>query len=260
MGKSNELLEENFISETKSVGGWRIWLGLLAVAIGFGALVFSAKWIAKLTINEIESQPFLQITNREFSLFLWQHPEFMRSNQKKMSGYLSGFHPFPKVTPKPELADHFVQAPPDILFLYHAWDRLLSSEEWNRKIMSSELLDFLDYDREWLPEYWLEAPEGYRELVFKLPALEKVDVANKLPREVKRAFIGWKNYFYEGSRINAVVYRSEDIQNFIRSHHNYSPNYWKGIYPNYLKSLSESSNREIPSNEIPSFFKSWTIQ
>ena len=250
-----QLSEKNFIHEVKPSGGWKVWLWLGLIAAVFIALVFSSKWVLDYTDEKIRKSPFLQVTNREFSLFLWQNPEFMRSNRKKKSGYLSGFHTHPKVTPVPEQADHWVSAPPDILFLYHAWNRLLSEDSFSRPVSTTEFLEFLDDAKEWQPEHWKEAPEGYVELVSSLTYLDRTDIHVQLPDPALRAFIGWKNYFKEGRGINNSEYTVSQIETFLKKHPNYAPNYWRSLYPDYLRSLDRSSVETVPSNEIPSFLK-----
>lgn len=250
-----QLSEKDFIHESKPSQGWKVWLGLGLIAACFIFFVFSAKWVVEQTNVKIEAAPFLQVTNREFSLFLWQNPEFMRSNRKKKAGYLSGFHTHPKVTPIPEQADDWVAAPPDILFLYHCWNRLLSNERVLRPVPVSEFREFLDDAKEWQPVHWSAAPQEYVELVSRLSRMEADNIGDQLPQPVLRAFIGWKNYFKEGDEINHAVHSSVQIESFLKAHPNYAPNYWRPFYPDYLRSLDGSISEVVPGSEIPSFLK-----
>ncbi|ADI37937.1 hypothetical protein [Waddlia chondrophila] len=250
-----QLSEKDFIHETKSSEGWKVWLGLGIVALAFILLVFSSKWMLDQTHQKINKSPFLQVTNREFSLFLWQNPEFMRSNRKKKTGYLSGFHSYPKASPIPEQADEWVSAPPDVLFLYHTWKRLLSSDRFSRSVSIVEFHEFLDDAKEWQPIYWKGASPEYTQLVSRLLQLDQIDIRDQLPEPVLQAFIGWKNYYKEGKKINDSAYTSAYVASFLKKHPAYASNYWRPMYPDYLRSLDPSSRETIPSSEIPSFLK-----
>jgi hypothetical protein len=252
---SKVLEEKDFISETRPIGGWRIWLGLALVALAFLLFVYGASWLSAKTHERVEKAPFLQVTNRQFSLFLWQNPEFMRANRKKKSGYLQGFHLQPKVTPKPEQAEQWVSSPPDILFLYHAWKRLLADERVARPVTAEEFLEFYNDAEEWQLQYWVEAPQGYHALIAELPDLRGLDVQDRLPDEVIRAYVGWRNYYYEGELINRASYTVEQIREFLISHPNYASSYWRHAYSDYLLSLNMPAETPIPQHEIPSFLK-----
>jgi len=252
---NNQLSEKDFIHESTPSGGWRVWLGLGSVALVFILMVFLTQTVHTMRNRQIERSPFFRVTNRDFSLFLWDNPEYMRSNRKKKAGYLSGYHSYPKSTPIPEQADEWVSAPADILFLYHAWERLLGNETFSRAVTVSEFREFLDDDKEWQPKYWESAPQDYRELVVRLPEMDIEDLRERLPPKVLQAFIGWKNFYKEGERINAAVYTEEEVAAFIDHHPHYAANYWRHLYPAYLRSLDSGSEAEVPSGEIPSFLK-----
>lgn len=249
------LEEKDFIRESSPKGGWRVWLGLSLIAFLFFLFVFGTALLSNRTHQRVQQSPFLQVTNREFSLFLWQNPEFMRANRKKKSGYLQGFHLQPKVTPKPEQADQWVSAPPDILFLFHAWNRLIGTERLTRPVFAEEFAEFYQDAEEWHLEYWEDAPQGYRDLIAELSGLEGANIQDRLPDEVLRAYIGWKNYYYEGREINQKIYTVEDVREFLISHPTYASNYWRQFYPDYLSSLQGSAETPIPPHEIPSFLK-----
>jgi hypothetical protein len=256
LAMDTRLDEKDFIQESKNGSTWKIWLGIVLALSLFLTGVWSIKWIADQTEKEISRQPFLRVTNRAFSLFLWENTEYMRPHRKSRTGYLPGFHLNPKVTPKPEQAEGWVSVPPDVLFHYHSWERLLREYEYDRLITAAELREFLAYAEEWHPDYWEESPEGYREFVLSLPVRGDVEeVQASVPPDVKRAFIGWKNYFKEGEEINRAIYAKDEVKRFLKRRPHFAAHFWQNSYPGYLKSLENDIEKELPGWQIPSFMK-----
>ena len=204
---------------------------------------------------------FLQVTNRDFSLFLWQNPSYMRASAKSKMGYLPDFQYMNKITVEPEKADQFVQAPPDVLYTYHVWDALLKKEFTPRKILVDEFRDFLSYAEEWKPTYWPNAPQSYVEFYEKTwPILHTVVDPDLIPLDVQRAFVGWKNYFLEGPAINALQPKKSVVQAFLTLHPNYERPLWRNLVdketPNYLKSLHIGDDEQVlPAGEITAFLR-----
>ncbi len=223
--KRGELDEKDFIQESKTRPPLSYWL-IILVIIGIIALMMFG--ISKWTPSERPVKPFLQVTNREFSLFLWQNPEYMRSNYKDKTGYLPGFS---LTTIKPEMADEYIAAPPEVLFLYHAWKRLVGNDSFPRIITEAEFKEFLASDQQW----------------------QSKDHNDPF---VKQAFIGWKNFHREGDLINQMSYTYADAKKLIETHPGYACSHWRNIYPNYLKSLPTADPfSKIPNEEIPSFLR-----
>src|SRR6476620_911156 len=143
MGSNKELSEKDFIHEEYGRNPFPFW-GWIGAVIGF-SLIFS--WGLSTYTNTLERQitdsPFLQVTNREMSLFLWQNPQHMRVHVKKKNGYLPAFEYAERIGLNPEYADDYVVAPPELLFLYHTWHRLLGDSYIPRYISGKEFSLFL---------------------------------------------------------------------------------------------------------------------
>lgn len=256
--RNPELKEKNFIREEKKrQNPFPLWLWLLLI-IGILAIIASfVNGMVQKTSENVEKSPYLQVTNRQLSLFLWQNPEYMRSNQKQKSGYLPRFELQTNI-PKAEGADEYAAVPPEVLFHYHTWKRLLSDYKFPRPIPLDEFEEFLTKDPEWAPQNWKEAPQNYIDLISKIdtiipPEWEK-SYAAALPEEVKAAFTGWKNYFKEGKAINALRPTTEEIDAFLKEYPNYARNYWRNLYPEYLKSMQEGKENLVPE-ELTSFLR-----
>lgn len=261
------LSEKDFIHEGYKKDPFPLWLWLFLLTALLSLIWGSSSWYdGKLSLLVNES-PFLQVTNREISLFLWQNPEYMRNNSKNKNGYLPGFQYIDKVTLNVVDADQYAVAPPELLFRYHTWHRLVSGEFTERAIPKKEFVEFLTYAEEWHPTYWPNAPKEYIALMGQLAKMTPEDdlsklSTNELPLEVRMAFQGWKNYFKEGEAINNVKPTFSQMRKFLASHPHYARNYWQNIVqdttPNYLKSLNagvESSDSTVPSDEMSSFLK-----
>lgn len=267
MDSDNEgLPEDQFINESfrRNPKPFWIWLAVVAAIITF--FWGTINWIGLKMGEEISSKPFLQVTNRQFSLFLYQFPQFMRANMPSKTDYLPGFKSSGDSALKPEDAEATVRTPPQVLFIYHTWDRLLADAFIPRPVPLAEFLEFLEKSPAWMPENWAEAPAGYKELVSELGTSKQDDLAllpkSELPQEVRIAFQGWRNFTKEGSQINAVTPTYAEMAAFLRVYPNYSRNYWRNILleerPKYLESLVQGksdANAIIPDDELTGFLK-----
>lgn len=262
----NVLQEKDFIQDRlwKNPFPFWIWLVILTtiVAIFWG----SSNWYANFISKEVAQSPFLQVTNRQFSLFLWQFPEYMRINSKSKQGYLTGFQYEKKISLVLEEADNYVVAPPNLIFLYHTWDRLLSPEFTSRAIPSEEFKEFLAYAEEWQPRNWRAAPLPYVNFINGLERNKEPQDLNQqddtvLPLEVRQAFQGWKNYFKEGNAINAIQPTYAQMRLFLKDKPDYARNYWRNIleksYPLYLSTISDEkkSIETVPKEDIAPFLR-----
>lgn len=123
---SNELADDQLI-ENNSIDH-RAW-GYLGKILVFAALLGAfASTVFSIQRTRQAENPFLQVTNREFSLFLWQFPEYMRANVSGKVGYLPGFKFEGNFEIESGQEDDYVSAPSEVLYLYHAWKQLL----WNQ--------------------------------------------------------------------------------------------------------------------------------
>src|SRR6188474_2361637 len=91
VGQGAPLSEKDYIQN-----GWRLsslpfWLWIFLMAALVGIVWGTASWYQGLIDKEKKHDPFLEVTNREFSVFLWQFPSFLKTNLPKKSGYLPGF-------------------------------------------------------------------------------------------------------------------------------------------------------------------------
>ncbi|MEX1012355.1 MAG: hypothetical protein WDZ27_01530 [Waddliaceae bacterium] len=255
-----KLNEKNFIQPpSRGVASW-LWV-LIAIVLIAIFWIFSASMLDQVR-SRLWEKPFLQVTNREFSLFLWQNPEYMRRNQSKEIGYLPGFVSFEgKMTPDPKYADQFVAAPPKFLYRYHLWKFFLGEYVFNRSIPNQEFQAFLAYSTEWQPENWKGATDGYLSLLTTLenrpPNEDLADLSvNALPIQVRQAFIGWKNFFKEGDEINQIDPTPSEMKDFIRRYPHYARHYWRNVYPDYLKSdLTPEASNTLSKEEIPPFLR-----
>ena len=81
---------------------------LLATALIWAMML----WYNNVMSEEREQNPFLQVTNRAFSLYLWQNPQHMRVHARNKIGYLPGFLYTEKVGLDPKASEEYVSAPP----------------------------------------------------------------------------------------------------------------------------------------------------
>ena len=263
----NELPEKDFINEGYKKNPLPLWLWFFLLIFMISLLWGMSNWYSVKINFLFQESPFLRVTNRQMSLFLWQNPEFMRANVKEKGGYLPGFKYVDKVTLDIAYADEFVAAPPELIFRYHTWNRLVSGEFTQRPIPKKEFQEFLSYAEEWHPRYWPEAPQGYIKLVNELAQKDIPNLATlseqELPIDVRMAFQGWQNYFKDGEAINQLRVTQTQMGQFLSSHSHYTRNYWRNIVedkiPNYLKSVTTdkapASESAIPANELSSFLR-----
>jgi hypothetical protein len=250
-----ELKEKDFIQDDRARPPPSYWL-VFWIVIGVVGLLWlgTSHFLGQVDWN-VKDKPFLQVTNRDFSLFLWQNTEYMKVNRGDKTGYLPGFNSGQNVTPKPEMADQYVVAPPEIIFLYHNWKRLVGNDFISRPIPLSEFLEFLSYDAEWMPRNWSAAPKDYRDMMANIDKQPKEGVT-QLPLPVKMAFIGWKNYYKEGEQINAFNPTYADVKSFIDVYPGYARPHWRNIDPNYLLSLDTADPKStVSQKELPSFLR-----
>jgi len=262
-----ELSEKDFISDEgykKNPFPFWLWIFLLAA---ISAIVLGGNgWYQDKLASIFKANPFLQVTNREMSLFLWQNPEFMRVNSKQKVGYLPDFQYLEKISVDPSRADNYVVAPPEIIFRYHTWKRLISGEFISRPIPIQEFRDFINYAQEWQPTYWPAAPEEYAAMIESLATSQIQDLSilsvRALPQSVRMAFQGWKNYFKEGEAINHLQLTVAQVEEFLKDHPPYARNFWRNVvedrYPDYLRLLMISHPDEassFPKDQLTPFLK-----
>lgn len=253
------LYEESFIQEEYVKRPFFFWISAVFSALLIVLISIASYFADELKSTQFQISPFLQVTNREFSLFLWQHPHLMRVHAKNKIGYLTGFQYLHKVNMELALTDEYVTVPPSILFLYHAWKLLVSSYVPEKSISPIEFKEFLKLMEEWQPNNWQAAPKDYVDLVSNIEK-QDIQVIKNLPFEVRHAFFGWKNYFKEGEAINAFTPTVKMVNEFLMRFPNYARNYWQNILidecPNYLKSLQGTmSDALVPVDEIPPFLR-----
>jgi len=261
-----KLSEKDFINESYSKDRFPIWLWISLVAIVACLLWGYSSWIQGFLVKEAGSKPFLDVTNREMSIFLWNAPTYMRSHVKSKTGYLTGFKYQDKDTLELATTEDIVVAPPELLFLYHTWHRLVGSDTIARPIPLVEFREFLNYAEEWQPSHWKQAPPKYAEFVESLSTttlkdLQMVPEAS-LPQIVRQAFLGWKNYFKEGPAINTFKPTYAQVQAFLEGHPFYARNYWRNIQdlagPHYLETLTLGKFNPtdiVPEDQVPPFLK-----
>lgn len=263
---NNELQEKDFIHEEYSKNPFPFWIWLVIFTLIVALLWGGNSWYFGTMDKVFAKSPFLRVTNREMSLFLWQNPQYMRINSKNKDAYLTGFQYVDNVSTFTDKADEFVVAPPQVIFLYHTWKRLVSDEFTPRPIALNEFERFLNHSLEWTPQYWSKAPADYVALVNKLPSMNADNATtlplNVIPKDVQIAFQGWKNYFIEGDAINAVQPTYGQMGDFLRGHLNYARNFWRNIFidttPDYLKSYTDGGYNPkdpIANNNLETMLK-----
>lgn len=259
-GSRRPLEEKDFIHEEYGKNPFPFW-GWLAVVVFVTLLFFGATRFYFSTLAELYSEsPFLQVTNREMSLFLWQNPQHMRVHVKHKNGYLPAFDYAEKIGLNPQYADEYAIAPPELFFQYHTWKRLLGDAVLNRPIPADEFRTFLTAVPEWAPEYWKKAPASYITFVNALSEESKANLstlsAEIMPLEVRQAFVGWRNYFFEGNQINALQPSVQLLEQLLSLSPHYARNYWCNIVgDSYLKSGDYSKEGLVKSSELSSFLR-----
>ena len=192
----------------------------LFVVLGVTGLIWTGSIWYNKKLNEIyKESPFLQVTNREMSQFLWQNPEFMRANVKVKNGYLPGFEYMDRVNMDPDAAEDYVIAPPELLFRYHTWKRLVGDIFIPLPIPKEQFSQFILDAQEWQPEFWAKAPKDYSKMLPDLPTSTIDDLSmlpeDQLPRPVRVAFQGWKHFFYDGEAVNTIKPSSKMVKEFL---------------------------------------------
>lgn len=259
---SKPLQEKDFVHEDFLKHPFPAFISLLVVLLVALVFWFATGWYQSFMLSHLEGNPFLQVTNREFSVFLWQFPEYMRANVKSKAGYLTGFQYEHKVAPILSEIDGYVVAPPDLIFLYHTWDRLLKPEFVGGPIPAGEFLEFLTYSEEWQPVNWAQAPRGYSELVKGIKSGDTQDLADQLPVDVRMAYQGWHNYFKDFTEINSLQPTYAEMIKFLNQSPHYARNYWRNIVmpfnPYYLVSVTSDKKDDpaiIPPRELAPFLR-----
>jgi len=264
--ENKELSEKDFIHEEYSKKPGIFWKSLSIVLLASALLWFISFWYAKQMNMFYKESPFLQVNNRQISLFLWQFTDHMRAHVKNKTGYLPGFLYIEKVGLDASTAEDIAVAPPEVLFMYHVWDLFLKPEFSPRPIPQKQFEEFLKETAEWQPEYWPQAPKAYIAWLKNLEKNSGQDLSaaslSELPQEVRIAFQGWKNYFHEGDAINATEPTYAEMESFLTTHPHYARSYWSNIlnesYPAYLASFNPPNSRPeaiIPNNELAPFLK-----
>lgn len=254
------LQDDRMINENYKQNPYSFWMIIASLVLIIAAFLSGRYWMEEGEIEKrAESGPFFQVTNRQFSIFLWYNPEFMRVNVSTKRAYLTGFQYREKLNIEPGMANQLAVAPPHILFFYHTWARLVGKKIPLRFISASEFQAFLRYSEEWQPKYWEDAPEEYVRLINSLDQQSEADLRDSLPYEVAVAFQGWKCFFEEGTEINRVLPKVGEMRQFLKLHPFYSRNYWKNLVGNeYLKSLNEddsNSTRSLKTEELTGFLR-----
>jgi len=258
MPTDDELKDDQLINESYSKRPdifWK-WAGLFALFI-FG--IWFIQWSVQSAVQEkIRDNPFNNVTNREFSVFLWENPQYFRAHSDFKTGYLPAFQYLDKqVTVEPELAEQIVIVNPEILFLYHTWNRLLGEYWIPTKIDPQEFKKFLEYDEQWRPFYWSDAPESYVALVESLDR-ESGNIADKLPLPVRKSFQGWKNYIQNGDAINELQPSYKMVYAFVQKYPHYGRSYWVNIFSEgYLVNLEKNrfSDQKISRQELSAMLR-----
>lgn len=264
------LSEKDFIQNGWSFTSFPFWLWIFLLATVVALVWGSRGWYEGFMQKFKKNDPFLEVTNREFSVFLWNFPSFMRINTSQKTGYLPGFL---TTSENFELgtAEDFVSAPPDLIFLYHTWHRLLAPEFIARPISPKEFEDFLEQLPEWKPENWPQAPQEYSQLVDSKNYLQTENLQalpeTTLPLIIRQAFVGWKNYFMEGPQINDLKPTLGEVKTFLEKYPHYARQYWRNIaevnkqkvagleYLNGFVSGTFIPDKIIPKEQLTPFLK-----
>lgn len=252
--------EKDFIHEEYGQNPFPFWVWL-AVIVSLSCLILGASFLYHSALaRQFEQNPFLQVTNRQISLFLWQNPQHMRVHVKHKNGYLPAFEYAEKIGLNPDYADDFAIAPPELLFSYHTWNRLLGNIVIPRVIKSSEFRTFIAATPEWKPDYWKDAPTGFVNLMENLNSQNEFNLQllsfDTLPLAVRQAFLGWKNYYFEGRQINSFSPTQDLLKEFIAAYPHYGRNFWCNLVgDSYLKSFTENPDNPIDSFQLSAELK-----
>lgn len=260
-----DLPEKDFINEGYSKDPYPFWEWMAVISVCVVLLWAFGLWFNDKMDTEVADSPFLQVTNRELSLFLWQFSDKMRIHAKNKTGYLPGFQYQESVAMELDEADEYAIAPPELLYLYHTWKRLISDEIPLGPIALSEFREFINYAEEWKPRFWPAAPEGYVAFINSLEQIKDTDLrslpATTLPIVVRQAFQGWKNYMKDQDKINQLRPTYGEMEAFLKLYPHYARNYWRNIVDSrlhYLYTLTwgqYNPNDVIPQDELAAFLR-----
>lgn len=223
-----KLKEQDFIHEGYQKDPRPLWIFVALVLLTGGAYALMQNWQGSYVEEYREQSALLRVTNRDFASFLWQNPEWMRNNVRKRTGYLPGFDSSDRIGIKQGMAEELVVAPPEILYRYHVWKRLLGGIYFERPITRADFSAFVEDQPEWLPQAWPDAPASYAELVQEGDG--SMNIAGKLPLAARIAFQGWRNFFQEGESINRVQPAAEELDLFLSDYPVYRRSLWKNIF------------------------------
>lgn len=238
---------------------------MIAIALSF-SLVLS-QWYTQLQKIEKKHDPFLEVTNRDFSLFLNSFPSFIpfakhdTQTEETVSNSLLQI----------DIDNTFVNAPEEVLFLYHTWHRLLFLYAPLRIIRPTEFREFLTTVPQWDAIGWPEAPIAYKELLQSQKYLNMKDLQElpftTFPLTVRQAFQGWKNAFKEALEIDSWNPLFSDVLSFLLNFPNFARNEWRNIDQvaglhvaglDYLSSILHKDFQPtdiVPSTQLSSFLK-----
>lgn len=255
--KEKDFIQEGYSKHPASFWGWLFF----CIIVAFGVYQFT-KFSEHHEVQTVASNPFLQVTNREFSLFLWQNPGFMKSNLKSNRNYLPAWED--RLTPDPEQADEWVEATPEALFMYHTWKRLVGDYNYARNITQTEFLEFLEADPQWKPHFWKQAPLPYATLMEWIGKGGHYDNMRELsykelPLIVRQAFVGWKNYTREKEAIDAVKPTWRQMWTFIDVYPNFKRPFWINFLrderPDYLEENGAKGPDFVPESAMIGLLK-----
>lgn len=230
-----------------------LWAFIL-ILIAFFILFWGVRAWGSFLITRKTHKPFLYVTYRDFSNFLWQNPNYINlRNEPFLATYLPRYKDHPR-----RFADEIVLAPFDLIYQYHVWKRLLGNSLGKRPIYGSEFKEFLADNCEWQPENWPNAPEGYQDIIKQLPSLQDSDLQTQamkaLPLNVRMAFQGWKNYTQEWNAIRNMKIKRGELNSFLKKHPEYNRYYWRNILkdqiPYYLISFPQGSLKKIDRPDV----------
>lgn len=264
------LTEEDFVQKSPKLGPFPLWLWLFLLSTLLMILIGTWDWYHNYFEDVKGSKPFLEVTNRQFSTFLWQFPGYIKVNSPIKTGYLPGFEANTEGVKLSE-TEKYVSAPPDLLFLYHTWSRLLAPDYIPRPIEPKSFEEFLNQTQEWLPDYWKDAPKEYAKLISSNAYKEKSDLQPlseaELPIVVRQSYEGWKNYYEEGPDINSYTPTYAEVKAFLDKYPHYARNYWRNIeeianqqvagekyLASFLKPIGKPEDL-VPSDQIAPFLK-----
>src|SRR5262249_24912101 len=95
---TDQLSEKDFIHDEYPKNPYLFWIWVTLLTSFLCLLWVGYSWYQNSIFNKIKVSPFLQVTNRQMSLFLWQNPEYMRINAPNKAVYLPGFQYVNKIS------------------------------------------------------------------------------------------------------------------------------------------------------------------